>query len=88
MSSCSKVTFHGVNTKVFECLKAELERGGIAVPNGNSGTISGHGIKADFEYNARADTLSIQVTDKPFLVTCGYITGRIHGSIEKCGGAS
>ncbi len=83
--ACSAVTYHGVNQKVFDCLKSALEKAGIKVPDSHSGTISGHGIKADFKWDGN-DSLWIKVTDKPFIITCSYVVGKIHSAIHGCGG--
>ena len=39
--ACPTQIYHGVTSQVFNCLKNELEKAGISVPDGNIGTISG-----------------------------------------------
>ncbi len=83
---CSTVTYHGVTSGVFECLKKELEDAGYKVPPGNSGEMSGGGITADFNWNEGAADLAITIKKKPFIVSCGYVSGKIHDYVKKCGG--
>ncbi|WP_456475321.1 hypothetical protein [Candidatus Pyrohabitans sp.] len=83
---CKTVTYHGVTSSVFECLKEKLEKAGIHVPPGDSGEISGHGITADFSWNEGAATLSITIKKLPWYVSCGVATGKIHDEIHACGG--
>ncbi|MCP4582038.1 MAG: hypothetical protein GY839_10495 [candidate division Zixibacteria bacterium] len=83
--ACSPVTYHGVTPKVFTCMKKNLQKAGIKVPAGKSGTISGKGISAKFKWDGASD-LWIQVTKKPFIVSCAYVNGKIHDAIEACGG--
>jgi hypothetical protein len=86
MGGCSKVVYHGVTSSVFNCLKKKLEDGGIHVPPGDSGELSGHGITAKFNWDEKAATLSITITDKPWIYPCGTITGKIHDNVKACGG--
>jgi hypothetical protein len=85
VSACPMVTFHGVTAPVFACLRGKLEAVGIHVPLGNSGTISGHGITALFNWDGSAN-LQITVTNKPLIYTCGEISGKIHDFVHSCGG--
>ncbi len=84
---CSSVTYHGVTSGVFNCLKKKMEEGGIHVPPGNSGELSGHGVVADFSWNEQAATLKITVKKLPWYVSCGTATGRIHDQVKSCGGS-
>jgi hypothetical protein len=85
--ACKPVTYHGVTPPVFNCMKKKLKAAGIKVPEGNSGTISGKGISAKFKWDAVAN-LWIQVTKKPFIVSCSFVYGKVHDAIEACGGKS
>ena len=84
--ACQPVTYHNVTSSVFDCLKKELEAAGIHVPPGDSGEISGQGITAKFKWDEAAATLWVEVTKKPFIVSCGFVTGKIHDAVQKCGG--
>lgn len=86
MGGCSKVVYHGVTASVFDCMKKKLEAGGIHVPSGHSGKLSGGGITANFNWDEAAATLSIAITDKPWIYPCGTITGKLHDNVKACGG--
>ena len=83
---CSKVVYHGVTSSVFNCMKKKLEDGGIHVPSGHSGELSGHGITADFNWDEGAATLSVTIKKLPWYVSCGTATGKIHDVVKECGG--
>ncbi|WP_440946452.1 hypothetical protein ACSAZL_20765 [Methanosarcina sp. T3] len=81
---CNPVTFHNVTSNVFDCMKKKLEAAGLHVPSGNKGKISGHGVVVDFDWDG-TEKLTITVKDKPFFVSCGTATGKIHDFVHQCG---
>lgn len=83
---CSPVTYRGVTSEVFNCLKKELEDAGFHVPSGNIGEISGDGVTADFNWDEGAANLTITIKKKPLIASCGYVSGKIHDYVKKCGG--
>lgn len=83
---CTPITFHGITPEIFACLKAKLEAAGVIVPDGNMGTINGSHFTGTFSYLTTLAMLDITVMSKPFLVSCGYITGKIHDEIVAAGG--
>jgi hypothetical protein len=88
--ACTTVTFHGVTANVFQCLKEKLKQYGAKVPPGPDGTITGHemgiSITGQFHWDEQAATLTITITDKPFFLPCGTISGAIHNAVHDCGG--
>lgn len=84
---CSSVTYHEVTSKVFNCLKKKLEEGGVHIPSGTSGELSGHGVTADFSWDEKAATLVITIKKLPWYASCGMATGKIHDQIKSCGGS-
>jgi len=83
--ACKRVDYQGVTPTVFDCMKKKLESTGIHVPSGDSGKMSGKGVTADYSWDGKS-ILAVTVTDKPFIVSCGYVTGKIHDAIQDCGG--
>ncbi|MDW7725666.1 MAG: hypothetical protein SCH70_00905 [Candidatus Methanoperedens sp.] len=53
---------------------------------GNSGDMSGSGVKAHFEWDGK-DNLKITIKDKPLIVSCGYLTGKITDFVHDCHGS-
>jgi len=85
MSGCNPVTYHNVKPDVFECMKKQLENAGIHVPPGNSCDMEGSGVKAHFEWDGISN-LTITIKDKPFIVSCGYVVGKISDFVHVCHG--
>lgn len=85
MSGCQPITFNNVTADVFICMKKKLEATGIHVPSGNSGDMEGSGVKAHFEWDGKSN-LKITITDKPFIVSCGYVVGKITDFVHECHG--
>ena len=86
MSGCNPITYHNVPPNVFDCMKKKLEAAGIHVPPGDSGEMSGSGVKAHFEWDGK-DNLKITIKEKPFIVSCGYVTGKISNFVHECHGS-
>lgn len=84
---CDPVTFHNVNPNVFACMKNKLTAAGIPVPPGNEGYMQGQGVKAHFKWDGVAN-LTITVTDKPWIASCGMVIGKIQDFVHSCGGTN
>ncbi len=86
MSECNPVTYHNVTSDVFECMKNKLKDAGIHVSPGNSGDMEGSGVKAHFEWDGKSN-LKITIKSKPFILSCGYIIGKIADFLHECHGS-
>jgi hypothetical protein len=86
MSKCNPVTYDNVTPDVFECMKKKLKDAGIYVSPGNDGDIEGSGVKAHFEWNGKSN-LKITIKSKPFILSCGYVIGKIEDFLHKCQGS-
>lgn len=84
---CNPITFHNVTPSVFACMKNKLTEAGIPVPPGNEGDMQGQGVKAHFKWDGVAN-LTITVTDKPWIVSCGTVIGKIQDFVHSCGGTN
>lgn len=52
---------------------------------GASGSVQGPmGIVVQYSLDESAGTLSVQVTDKPFIVSCNTVYDRIAGALRDC----
>jgi hypothetical protein len=67
-------------------MKKKLQDGGIYVPPGNSGELSGQGIKGTFEWDGNS-TLSGNITKKPFFISCDTATNEITKAVKECNGS-
>jgi hypothetical protein len=81
--SCRTVRYSGVTPDIFKCMKQDLLDYGINVPPGNSGELSGNGIRADFKWDGKS-ILTIKVKEKPFFVSCRTITDEIRQFAQDC----
>jgi hypothetical protein len=81
--ACELLTFHNVPLDTFECMKNQLISHGIDIPPGNSGELSGHGITAHFSWDGESK-LTIQITNKPRLISCGRADNEIGQFVQEC----
>ncbi len=84
--SCKPITFQNVPPDVFKCMKKKLQDAGINVPPGNRGELSGSGVAADFEWDGKS-SLTIEITEKPFIVGCETVIRKIKGFVKDCHGS-
>lgn len=83
---CPPETFQGVNREAFDCLKQRARAQGATVPDGDSGTISGHGVSADFRWDEGSETLTITITRNPAWADCAGVASMLRMAIRACGG--
>ena len=86
MAACPTATFTDVSAQVIDCLRGRLEGQGLKVPPGNSGTITGRVATLEVEWNEESATLTVEVTDKPWILSCEAIMGRMRVAVAACGG--
>jgi hypothetical protein len=84
--SCESITFSHVTPDTFTCMKTKLQHYGISVPQGNSGKLSGHGIVGNFAWDGESK-LTIQITKKPFFVSCQTADNEIKKFVDECIGS-
>jgi hypothetical protein len=82
--SCAAQVFSNVSSTAWACLKAKAEAQGFTV-GGDSGSISKSGFSGTWNYDAAAQTLTLQCTGAPFLFSCGDINGKIHDVVTGTG---
>jgi len=84
--SCKPITFLDVKPDTFNCLKKRLQGYGIQVPAGNRGELSGKGVTANFEWDGQS-TLTITITEKPFIVSYEVVAQQIKSFVRTCHGS-
>jgi hypothetical protein len=82
MSACASQTFSNITQSQFEAITRKASTLAGAPINGPSGSCSSAGFTVVWDYDPAAQTLVIQCTDSPFLVTCGSINQRIHDLVD------
>ncbi|MEM0999570.1 MAG: hypothetical protein AAGN35_21105 [Bacteroidota bacterium] len=83
--ACDEKVFSGVNAPKMTYVRAELRRLGLTVPDTDSGKITSAeiGVEAEFTWSAQAETLSIQIFQKPVFLPCAFIYGRLSQSLKQ-----
>ena len=83
--ACEKVTYSGISAVVLENVRGELANIDLVLPAANKGELvsSAYGVTAAYEYVPAAETISIQVTNKPFFVPCSYIHKKLEEALER-----
>jgi hypothetical protein len=83
MSACSPMSFQGITPEIFQKIQKELEGKGFVLP-GNQGTVKGpFGIIIEYKWDSESMSLTTQVTDKSFLVSCKQIQDQLESAIQK-----
>lgn len=81
MSNCAAQVFSGVTAEQFAEMQTRAVAEGMEI-NGIAGVCSHSGVTIEYEYDAIAETLTLTVTGKPFVVSCGMVNGRLHDLVE------
>lgn len=87
--ACEEKVFADVNEAKMAYIRTELRNLGLTVPDTESGKITSLeiGVEADFNWNRDAQTLTIQLFQKPVFLPCAFIYGRLSSSISQYRGA-
>ena len=83
MSSCGMQTFNNVNQGIWQCLCSKAAQYGVTI-SGDSGSASSHGFTVTWNYDPGAQTLQLQVTDKPWWAPCSTVNSKVHDEIDSC----
>lgn len=83
MGACSKQTYNNVTPACWQCGVGKAKSYGIDIREP-----SGHGSKDGFtiawNYDAGAQTASLQCTDSPWYIPCSIINSKINDEVEDC----
>jgi len=82
MSACGMQTFNKVTQAAWQSAKqAVAAKFGVQMTT-DSGNVSSDGFTVHWNYDDRAEMLSIQCTDSPILISCSLINSEIHDMVE------
>ncbi|MDQ6931135.1 MAG: hypothetical protein M3126_10795 [Candidatus Eremiobacteraeota bacterium] len=79
--TAEKRTYEGISRQAFSKLRAGLERARVALPAGDSGSISSNGLVGSFTYSESASTLELSIEKFPMLLPKTMIWSAIDGAI-------
>ncbi|HEY3841279.1 MAG TPA: hypothetical protein VGL72_32130 [Bryobacteraceae bacterium] len=75
----------GVSLAAFDNLRSQLVQNHQAEVTGTTqGTITGHGVTANYRYDSAGQTLSVDVIHHPFYIPVSVIESQLHSAITGC----
>lgn len=83
MAECAAQVFSNFAPDRFARLAAKAAAEGVPI-NGPAGTFTHTGITVTWNYDASAQSLTIQCIKAPFFPGCGSINSSIHNLIDSC----
>jgi hypothetical protein len=83
--ACESVTYPGVDSSKWACVKDVVSRAyGLSIDS-DSGEASKRGFTLTWRYDPSEQSLVIQCTQKPIFVSCGMVKQRLDDASEQCG---
>ena len=81
--SCTK-TYTGVDAAHRELLMSELAKTGATTTGSNPYDVDTHksGVKLHAVYDEGAQTLTVTITDKPFIASCGMVWDKVDPAVQ------
>lgn len=83
-TACGPLNFSAVNSKKWACIRDSVyKKYGFRVGK-NSGSTSKYGFSFTWNYDPRAETLTVTCTDKPSSIGCDTIKDRAQDIVNGC----
>ena len=73
----------GVSEAKFNALRAQLLNNQAEVTGTTEGTITGHGVTANYRFDGAGQTLSVDVIHHPFYIPVSSIESQLRDEIAK-----
>ncbi len=73
-----------VSEAAFNALRAQLLSSQAEVTGTTGGTITGHGVTADYQYDSASRTLSVEVIHRPFYIAESAIESHLRDAVAGC----
>ncbi|HEY7406338.1 MAG TPA: hypothetical protein VIB39_22620 [Candidatus Angelobacter sp.] len=83
-SACQQQTFNGVTQSRWDCIKQTIKTATRVEVTTDSGSASQSGFTFQWNFNAGAQTLTIQCMEKPAFFPCQSIEARITAIVDGC----
>ena len=83
--ACDKKIYDHITPDVMAGIRRGLAAMDMPLPDGNQGTIrsAAYNVTATFDFQPPAQTLTVEVTEKPFFVPCAYIYQKITEAVDR-----
>lgn len=79
---CRPITFRNISRLKFKAIRARITAQSDVVSDGDTGTATGYGCKAEWAYNEAEQALTIHCTEKPRMIPEDVIEGKIRSLVE------
>jgi hypothetical protein len=84
MNGCSEQVFNGITQSRWDCIKQAIQaRMGVAIST-DSGTTSKSSFNMRWNFDPLTQILTIQCTDKPFIIPCSAIESTVTAIVNGC----
>ena len=80
--ACKPITFYSITRDRFQAIRARIRAQADVQLLGDTGTASGNGFTATWDYDEPTHALTIQCTAKPFFISEGIVAGKIRDLVE------
>lgn len=87
MAGCPSQSFTNVTQSVWDCLVQKAAGYGITISS-PSGSASKLGVTVQWNWSSASGTLTMQCTDKPFIIGCGKVESTMNEVVTGCGGTA
>jgi hypothetical protein len=85
---CEQRNYSDVDASQWACVRETVKREyGIDIQS-DASEATEKGFKLRWRYEPGPQSLEVQCLDKPFIVPCGVVNGRITKAIAQCGVAT
>lgn len=83
MAACETFKFEGITPQVFHAISKQLAQKGFIL-SGPRGTVHGpFGIVLDYAWDEQRGTITIQVIEKSFFITCNQIREQLTQALQQ-----
>jgi hypothetical protein len=83
MSACNEQVFTGITPARWDCIREAMQgRTGVAI-TADSGAASKSGFTMRWNFDPVTQVLSVQCTEKPFIIPCSCNRIGAHGNCER-----
>jgi hypothetical protein len=86
IAACKPATFNNISQAVRNCFEENGRRQGVDWQGDNtSGKFSKSGVVTEYKYDPQAQKLTLRVIEKPWIVSCDFLYGKMHEGLQNCG---
>jgi hypothetical protein len=80
--------YDGTSREVLNCLRQDLQRMGVNLPDGDDGTIEYQGVILSVVYTEPEQKLAVRILEKPSFVPEAMLWQLLEARLQKCKGGA